>query len=419
EFAPGELVVKLAGERRGHAVELPAGVGVRAAAKALRDNPRVDYATPNFVATASAVSGPTYLVPNDPGGLVETPNASAGAASGGWESVQWNFLPYEGLPGVPIAVSPGGINAPGAWRNLQRAGRPGARHVTVAVIDSGIAYVGQRRKFLPSPDFSPKQFVPGYDFVDGDRVPLDENGHGTHITGTIGERTDNGIGLTGLAYNARLMPIRVLDRRGEGESTGIAKGIRFAVRHGADVINMSFNFGCGRRIPVVDEALREAYERGVITVASVGNLHSESCVAPPATGPHVIGVGGTTEGGCLGDYSLEGAGVDLVAPGGGTPLAGCASVATGPIYQVTLKARSTNRFGIPGNYVGTSMAAAHVSGVAAMVLASGVIDPPRQPRHLVKAVTERLRVTSRDLGLPRTQQGAGLIDAAAATTAGP
>ena len=70
-------------------------------------------------------------------------------------------------------------------------------------------------------------------------------------------------------------------------------------------------------MPGVDEALRHAYRRGVVTVASVGNLGSEACVAPPATGPHAIGVGGSTEGGCLGDYSLAGEDVDVIAPGGG------------------------------------------------------------------------------------------------------
>ena len=113
------------------------------------------------------------------------------------------------------------------------------------------------------------------------------------------------------------MPVRVLDRTAAGSADDIAKGIRFAVAHGADVINMSFNFGCGKKVPEVDEALREAYAHGVVAVASVGNLGSEACVSPPATGPHVIGVGGTTEGGCLGDYSLAGEGVDVVAPGGG------------------------------------------------------------------------------------------------------
>ena len=104
---------------------------------------------------------------------------------------------------------------------------------------------------------------------------------------------------------------------------------------------MSFNFGCGKKVPEVDEALREAYAHGVVTVASAGNLGSETCVSEPATGPRVIGVGGTTEGGCLGNYSLAGTAIDLVAPGGGTPAAGCPSVSARPIYQVTLKAGST------------------------------------------------------------------------------
>ena len=167
------------------------------------------------------------------------------------------------------------------------------------------------------------------------------------------------------------MPVRVLDANGRGNALDIAKGIRFAVAHDAQVINMSFNFGCGKRVPMVDEALREAYERGVVTVASAGNLGSENCVSAPATGPRVIGVGGTTEGGCLGDYSLAGAGDRPRRPGrrqpaeplplgrGAADLPGDAAGRTAP-----------TTFAIPANYVGTSMAAAHVSGVAAMVLAS-------------------------------------------------
>ncbi|HEX8752483.1 MAG TPA: S8 family serine peptidase, partial [Solirubrobacterales bacterium] len=214
-------------------------------------------------------------------------------------------------------------------------------------------------------------------------------------------------------------PVRVLDRHGRGDATEIAKGIRFAVAHRAQVINMSFNFGCGKKVPVVDEALREAFAHGVVAVASAGNLGSETCVSEPATGPRVIAVGGTTEGGCLGDYSLAGPAIDLVAPGGGSPIPGCPSISARPIYQVTLKAHSPSTFGIPGNYVGTSMAAAHVAGVAALVLASGVLGPQPTPQARVIAVTKRLRSTARDLGLPRTQEGAGLIDAAAATTPAP
>jgi serine protease len=349
-------------------------------------------------------------VPNDPGTISQPPGPP-----GGWVDKQWNFLPWQGVPASLLPVSPGGIDAIGAWENLAAVGRPGAEGVIVAVLDTGIAYRALRPRFLRSPDFAAGQFVPGYDFVGHDSVPLDENGHGTHVAGTIAEKTNNGVGLVGLAYRAKLMPVRVLDRHGQGRADLIAKGIRFAVAHGADVINMSFNFGCGREVPEVEEALRQAYRHGVIAVASVGNLGSEACVAPPATGSHVIGVGGTTEGGCIGDYSLAGSEVDVVAPGGGRPAIGCPSVSADPIYQVTLKDHSTRRFGEPGNYVGTSMAAAHVSGLAAMVLASGAVQEQARGKGRVTAVTKRLQDTARELGYPATREGAGLIDAAAAT----
>jgi serine protease len=410
-FAPHRLVVKLSGVPGARTVRLPPRLGVRRAAAILRRDPRVAYAVPDYVATASATHSATDpATPNDPGTISQPPGPP-----GGWVSKQWNFLPWQGTPLPLLPVSPGGINAVGAWENLVVEGRPGAVGITIAVLDTGIAYRAKRPGFLRSPDFSPSQFVPGYDFVDRDSVPLDENGHGTHIAGTIAEKTNNGIGLVGLAYRAKLMPVRVLDKRGRGRADIIAKGIRFAVSQGADVINMSFNFGCGREVPEVDEELRRAYRHGVIAVASVGNLGSEACVAPPATAPHAIGVGGTTEGGCLGDYSLAGAEVDVVAPGGGKPTIGCPSVSAGSIYQVTLRDRSTRRFGEPGNYVGTSMAAAHVSGVAAMILASGTVPERSRGKGRVTAVTRRLQLTARDIGYPATRQGAGLIDAAAAT----
>jgi serine protease len=413
-FAPRQLVVKLEGERSGRTLALPAGTPVAEAAAALRRNPRVAYAEPNYVATASAIGADsTFVLPNDPGTLEGA--SEAAATAGDWSFKQWDFLPWESDPETRLPASPGGIDAVGAWANLAAAGRPGAEGVTVAVLDTGIAYRAKGTAFARSPDFGAGQFVRGHDFVDEDRLPLDENGHGTHIAGTIGEKTDNAIGLTGLAYRAKLMPVRVLDKHGRGEASAIAKGIRFAVEHHAQVINMSFNFGCGKQVPEVDEALRDAYARGVVAVASAGNLGSETCVSEPATGPRVIGVGGSTEGGCLGDYSLAGEGVDLLAPGGGNPVAGCASVSARPIYQVTLKKGSTSLFAIPGDYVGTSMAAAHVSGLAAMVLASGTIGKKATPKRRSSAVTRRLRVSARSLGLPAVQQGAGLIDAAAAT----
>jgi serine protease len=413
-FAPGQLLVKFDGAPAARTVALPPRVGVREAAAVARANPRVEYAAPNYIATASAETAeePVATIPNDPG-----PISGPAGPPGGWVLRQWNFLPWEGVATPLLPLSPGGIDAVGAWKHLEEAGRPGADGITVAVLDTGIAYRAKGANFHRSPDFSAGQFVKGYDFVDDDQLPLDENGHGTHVAGTIAEKTNNGLGLTGLAYRAKLMPVRVLDRLGRGRADDIAAGIRFAADHGADVINMSFNFGCGKKVPSVSQAVRQAYRRGVIVVASIGNLGSEACVAPPATGPHVIGVGGSTEGGCLGSYSLAGKGVDVIAPGGGFPIAGCPSVLADPIYQVTLKEGNARHFGEPSDYVGTSMAAAHVSGLAAMVLASGTIDPKAKKKGKVAAVTQRLRETARDLGLPSTRQGAGLIDAARATAA--
>jgi len=413
-FAPHQVVVKFAGSRVARAYALAPNASVRRVSAALRRNPRVEYAVPNYIATAS-VTPPSgeRQVPNDPGPITGTPGPP-----GGWVEKQWNFLPWQGSATPLVPVSPGGIDAVGAWENLAAAGRPGAARVTVAVLDSGVAYRSLRPRFRRSPDFTPRQFVKGYDFVGKDRLPLDEYGHGTHVAGTIAEKTNNGIGLVGLAYRAKLMPVRVLDRFGRGRADIIAKGIRYAVAQGADVINMSFNFDCQKSVPGVDEALRQAYRRGVVTVASVGNIGSEACVSPPATGPHVIGVGGSTEGGCLGDYSLSGEGIDLIAPGGGTSIIGCPSVSADPIYQVTLKDGSTDEFGEPGSYIGTSMAAAHVAGVAAMVLASKAINPKAKKKGLVAAVTRRLRQTARSLGLPAARQGAGLIDASKATEPG-
>jgi serine protease len=427
DFVPGRVIVKFEGQRFGRAVKLPARVGVRKAAAALRRSPRIAYAVPDFIATASGAIRSSAFFPNDPGEPAGALGASgATAALSGWALKQWNFLPWEGDPTSQAATSPGGIDAIGAWRNLIAQGRPGARGVTVAVLDTGIAYrpaklkppyLSQLRFLRRSPDFSARQFVRGYNFVDRGQPPVDTNGHGTHVAGTIAEGTDNGIAVTGLAYRAKLMPVKVLNSQGRGRASDIADGIRFAADHGAQVINMSFNFGCGRAVPNVDEAIRLAVKKGVVMVAAVGNQGSESCVSPPATEPHVIGVGGTTEGGCLGWYSLTGEDVDVVAPGGGDSVGDCASVLADPIYQMTFDRpieSGTFNFGLPGGYIGTSMAAAHVSGVAAMVIASGM-SKSGPPKSYSNHVAHRIEDTARDIGLPRIEQGAGLIDAEKAT----
>ena len=147
--------------------------------------------------------------------------------------------------------------------------------------------------------------------------PYDRNGHGTFVAGLISQATNNGIGVTGLAYETKIMPVRVLDYEGKGDVATIARGIRFAARHGAKIVNMSFEFDIGltaTQIPDVIAALRKASREGVVLVAAAGNT-DDTEVSYPARAKHTIAVGATTEHGCLAEYSNTGSGLDIVAPG--------------------------------------------------------------------------------------------------------
>ncbi len=392
-YVPGEVVVKLEGRAEPTVVRLPEGKPVREAARELERRRRVEYAVPNHVARV------TGFIPDDPGR----------GGRGNWQRVQWNFL------------AAAGVNAPDAWANLIAAGRPGGRGVTVAVLDTGVAYRTTRR-FRRSPDFVGTRFARGYDFVDRDRFPDDENGHGTFVAGVIAERVDNGRALTGIAYGATVMPVRVLDDQGLGDAAAIARGIRFAARSGADVINLSLEFDSSvpaSQIPEVLSAIRYAVRKGVLVVGASGN-EALRAVAYPARASGVLSVGATTEHLCQAEYSNDGRGLDIVAPGGGAD----AAIAEDPvhcrpdgrpgrdIFQLTFQG-SPRRFGLPGGYQGTSMAAPHVSAVAALAIASGVIGRKPTPR----AIETHLEATARDLGPPGYDQryGAGLVDAARAT----
>lgn len=352
---------------------------------------------------ADAAAQPGEPFPNDPG---------TAKVAGGWQQLQWNF------------VGPFGVQAPQAWNNLIADHAPGGRGVIVAVLDTGVAYAN-RSRFRRSPDFYSYQFVAGYDFVAHNRFPNDRNGHGTDVAGTIAEATNNGIGLTGLAYGVRLMPVRVLNAEGNGDAATIARGVRFAVNHGARVINLSLEFPTGitaSDIPELISALRYANRHDVVVVAAAGN-EAHAAAAYPARAPDVIAVGASTEHGCLASYSNYGAGVTLVAPGGGpdAPLPGDPNchpeLAPGrDVFQVTFTGTSIRKFGIPDGYEGTSMATPHVAATAALVIASGVLGRHPTPRQ----VARRLTATARPLGGPgdRKLYGAGLLDAAAATAPG-
>lgn len=371
------------------------GKSVRQTVRELNRRPGVEYAVPNYLAHASG------LIPNDPG--------RAGAPAG-WQQLQWNFL-----PGI-------GVDAPTGWSNLIAAGAPGGRGVTVAVLDTGVAYEN-RGRFRRSPDFAPASFVRGFDFVSLDGHPDDENGHGTFIASVIAEQTGNARDATGLAYGARVMPLRVLDADGLGDAASIGRGIRYAARHGAKVINLSLEFDPSTprsQIPEVLSAVRYAHSRGSVVIAASGN-EAERSVAYPAKAGNVISVGATTEHGCLADYSNTGPGLDIVGPGGGPdadvpedPVHCHPSAKPGrDIFQLTFTGTSPRRFGYPTGYQGTSMSAPHVAAVAALVIASGVIGRNPSPN----AIEQRLEATARDLGAPGydSRYGFGMVDAGRAT----
>jgi serine protease len=412
-YVAGQLLVRFDGGGE-KLVDLPQGIDLGTAQRALDANPAVNYAVPNYIAHASGI-------PNDPG---------PAGFPGGWQRTQWNFLPCGSLCGESPTALPnqarGGLDAPDAWDILRQRGATGGQGARVAVLDTGIAYMTKKPQFRRSPDFARSQFMPGYDFVDKDREPLDEDGHGTHVAGTIGERDDNGIGLTGLAPRAKLMPVRVLDSEGFGTARDIARGIRFAADHKAQVINMSFEFSLGvnscGKIKGICTAVKYAFKKGSLVVAAAGNENGEP-VAFPAGAPHVLGVGRTTKDACLASDSRTGTGLDLVAPGGGFPLLDSCGVDDPiftrgvPIFQLTFDGPNLTHFGYPGGYEGTSMAAAHVSGVAAMVIASGVVGS--SPSAVECQLERSARHNDSQLGQPYDPRlfGAGLIDAAAAVRA--
>ena len=270
------------------------------------------------------------------------------------------------------------INIETAWDETKGSG------ITVAVIDTGIT---------PVPDLEATKFVRGYDFVNDQVDALDDNGHGTHVAGTVAQSTNNGYGVTGVAYEASLMPLKVLSAGGSGTVSDIAESIKFAADNGADVINMSI--GGGGVSQLMQEAIDYAHSKGVVMIAAAGNSGQNSA-SYPARYPHVIGVSALDSVGEKAPYSNYGAGVDISAPGGSE---------SGKIVQETINPQ-TNEAVFAG-FQGTSMASPHVAGVAALIKASGVTNPD----DIETVLQQSSRSVEDD---PLNYFGAGQLDAGAA-----
>jgi subtilisin family serine protease len=287
--------------------------------------------------------------------------------------------------------APMGIDT--AWRQTT------GTDVTVAIIDSGID--------LGHPDLAPNLWtnpgevpgngvdddgngyvddVHGYDFVDNDGTPQDANGHGTHVAGIVGARGGNGIGGAGVAWQARLMAIRVLDDQARGTTAAVAAGIRYAVDNGARIVNLSL--AGPTSTPDLEDAVRYAQAHGVLIVAAAGNDGADLATAPtyPAAygEDNVLGIAATTREGGLSSVSDYGPGADVAAPG-----EQILSTALGGGYEWR---------------TGTSMAAPQVAGALVLLAAA---RPDLDGNGLRDALLGGVRHT----GLPVS---AGALDVGAA-----
>ncbi len=285
------------------------------------------------------------------------------------------------------------IGVPDAWAHADGTG------IVVAVIDTGVAFEDYKR-FRRVEDLDAARFVEGYDFIRDTSHPNDDHGHGTHVAGTIAQATNNRRGVAGIAPKAAIMPLKVLSRRGSGTAGDIADAIRFAADEGAHIINMSL--GGGPRSLIMESAVRYARSKGVLVVCAAGN-GSRGRVEYPAAYPGAFAVSSVGPDRKLAYYSSYGPQVAVAAPGGNKKLGESAGILQNTVLPQELD--KTDRYLA---FQGTSMAAPHVAGVAALVMSTGVRDVAR-----VEAI---LRETAQDLGPAGRDDryGAGLVSASAA-----
>lgn len=314
----------------------------------LQVDPRVEIAEPNYKVQA-------LFTPNDP-----------------MFKQQWNMKT---------------VRAEKAWDYTT------GRGAIVAVVDTGVAYEDYNG-FKQGSDLKGTQFVPGWNFVTNNEHANDDQSHGTHCTGTIAQSTDNGVGVAGLAFNAKVMPVKVLDSNGSGTAADVADGIRWAAEHGAQVISLSL--GSDHPSKVEEKAIQFARTKGVVVIAAAGN--SGSSVGWPAAFDGVVAVSASDPNDKLAKFSSRGKEVDIAAPGVDITQQTICDDGKGGCEEYT-------------SYNGTSMATPHVAAVAALLHSLGVSQPDKVEETLKK--TARV-VDNSDAG--KKLYGAGILDAGAAVS---
>ena len=350
-------------------VALDPDVSVSEAVRRLRDLSEVEYAEANLIRLKHQG---TTLLPNDR-----------------FFRAQWNMRL---------------IGAPRAW-GIQR----GSSSVVVAVLDTGVAFedFGPYRK---APDWGSVRFLQGFDAVNGDGRANDDEYHGTHVASTVAEATNNGEGVTGLAFGCSIMPVKVLDQEGSGDDFTVAEGIDYVTnfREGGSnpvkVINLSLGGPGG------SETLRRAVDRatqaGILVVASSGNDGAGE-IDFPAGFDNVIAVGAVGPGKQRAPYSNFGSALDLMAPGGDFDRDDDNDRNPDLVYQQMpdpdfLDLGRHDEFCYCG-LEGTSMASPHVAALAALLFSQGIGDA-RAVRAALEQTAEDLGATGRD-----DQFGHGLI----------
>jgi thermitase len=297
---------------------IPADTTVEEMVNALRQNPDVEYAEPNVMMHV-------LVTPNDPLFKNQYALSNTGQTIGS-------------VPGSPAGQASADIKAPTAWEETK-----GREDIVVAVIDTGVD--------LSHPDLKNKIKNSGKDFVNGDNDATDDHWHGTFVAGIVGAQNDNGEGIAGVAWNCKILPVKVLDNTGNGSTDKVAQGIIWAADNGAAVINLSLGSETGTE--TLRLALKYAYEKGVAVVAAAGNTGG-NVLYPAAYDTYVLSVAATDYNDARAVYSNFGSRIDVAAPG-------VRILSTVPTWY----------FGpdfLPYGYAdGTSFAAPHVAGLAALL----------------------------------------------------